>query len=128
MDDQGDLSRRERQIMNVIYSLGEATAIQVVENLTDPPSRTAVRTMLGILVEKKLLTYSKRGREYIYSPTRSAKKAGRSAFKHLVDTFFGGSVEEALASHLADPKNKLDSDDLKRLEKIVRAARRENKS
>ena len=125
MDQSSKLSRRERQIMNVIYARKEATAAEVVAGVADPPSRTAIRTLLGILVEKGLLKYTKRGREYVYFSTDSPKKVGRSAFKNLLDTFFCGSVEDALTSHLSDPQSHIDDEELKRLEKIIRDARKE---
>ena len=127
MNYESKLSRRERQIVNAIYATGEATASEVLERIDDPPSRTAVRTLLSILVEKEVLTYTKRGREYVYKPRQQKDKAGRSALRNLLETFFGGSVEEALASHLADPKIKLDKDKLKRLEEVIRNAKRGGK-
>ena len=123
MDPDAKLSRRERQIMNAIYAAEEATAAEVVKQIPDPPSRTAVRTMLGILVEKKLLTYTKRGREYVYKPKHKRDQAGRHALRNLLHTFFGGSVEQALASHLADPKIDLNAKELKRLENLIRDAK-----
>jgi BlaI family transcriptional regulator, penicillinase repressor len=122
---ENELSRRERQIMQAIYSVGEATAAQVVDLIADPPSRTAIRTMLTILVEKKQLKYYKRGREFVYQPCRPIEKAGKSAFKDLLQTFFGGSLENALASHLAEKNTPLDEDQLRRIEKMIRDKRKE---
>ena len=124
MTNDSELSRRERQIMNAIYAAGEATAAEVVDAIQDPPSKTAVRTMLGILVEKKMLKYSKRGREYVYRPSGSIKKAGKSAMKGLIETFFGGSLENAIATHLADNRSKLDEEELKRIEELIKDARK----
>ena len=102
-----DLSRRERQIMDVLYSRGEASADDVVAGLSDPPTRTAVRTFLRILEDKGLVRHEKRGRAFVYRPTRPAGAVGKSAFRKVLETFFGGSVEKALAAHLADPGAKV---------------------
>ncbi len=118
-------SRRERQIMDVIYSLRDATATQVLERLSDPPSRTAVRTLLRILEDKGFLKHKKKGREFIYQPTQPRARAGRSALHRVLGTFFDGSLEKALSAHLSDPKAKMDPDELKRLAALVRKARKE---
>jgi BlaI family transcriptional regulator, penicillinase repressor len=124
LDPHVDLSRRERQIMNVIYSSSQATATQAHELLTDAPTRTAVRTTLGILVRKGWLKYSKEGREFVYSATRSGNSEARKALQSLLSTFFGGSIEEAFASHLANPKTKVSEEELAGLEDLIRKARR----
>jgi predicted transcriptional regulator len=118
-----DLTRRERQIMNVIYARGEASATEVWEMLPDRPSRTAVRTLLGILEEKGRLRHTKRGRQFIYRPTRARTRAGRSALQGVLETFFDGSLEKAVAAHLADPGAKLLPDELERLARLIRDAR-----
>ena len=119
-----DLSRRERQIMDVIYAKGEATADDVVAGLDDPPSRTAVRTFLGILKEKGLLKHEKRGRAFVYKPTRAPGQVGKSAFRRVVETFFGGSLEKALAAHLTDPAAKLSDDEITRLRALIEKAKK----
>ena len=124
VDEQSQLSRRERQIMNVIYARGEASASEVWEALPDRPSRTAVRTLLRILEEKGRLGHRKRGREFIYRPTRPRTRAGRSALLGVLETFFDGSLEKAVAAHLADPGVKLSPEELERLARLVRDARR----
>ena len=118
------LSRRERQIMDIVYALGEASATHVLGGLPDPPSRTAVRTMLRILEEKGQLDHRKQGREFIYQPTRPRASAGRSALKRVLHTFFDGSLEKAVAVHLSDPKSGLTAEDLKRLADVIRQARK----
>ena len=123
MDEQSQLSRRERQIMNVIYARGEASAAEVWEALPDRPSRTAVRTLLRILEEKGRLRHRKRGRQFIYRPTRPRTRAGRSALQGVLETFFDGSLEKAVAAHLADPGVKLAPEELERLARLVRDAR-----
>jgi len=118
------LSRRERQIMDVVYALGEATASDVVANMPDSPHRTTIRTMLRILEEKGHLTHKKRSREFVYQPTRARTRAGQSALRRVVHTFFEGSLEKAVAVHLSDPKSNLSEDELKRLADLIRQARR----
>ena len=117
------LSRRERQIMNIIYALGEASATQVLGGMPDPPSRTAVRTLLGILEGKGQLKHRKRGREFVYQPTRRRASVGRSALRQVLQTFFDGSLEKAVAMHLSDPSSGLTLDELKRLADLIRQAR-----
>ncbi len=127
MDDQNalnSLSRRERQIMTICFSLREASATDVWQRLPDPPSRTAVRTLLRILEEKGHLTHTKRGREFIYKPTHPRLNAGQSALRTVLQTFFNGSLEEAVAAHLSDPGGTADEDELKRLAGLIREARK----
>ena len=109
--------------MQVVFANGEATAKQIVEQIPAPPSRTAVRTILTILVEKKLLKYKRRGREFVYSPTGSREKARRGALDNLLNTFFSGSLEHLIASHFSNPKSKHDSESLQRIENLIREAR-----
>jgi predicted transcriptional regulator len=118
------LSRRERQILDTIYACGEASATQVVERLPDPPTRTAVRTMLRILEAKGHLKHRKRGREFIYQPTRARHRAGQSALRGVLATFFEGSLEKAVAAHLADRKAELSDDELQRLSGMIANARK----
>lgn len=127
MDPTQDLSRRERQIMQVIFANGTATAKQIVDAIPDSPSRTAIRTILTILVEKGLLKFKRRGREYVYSPTRSKTKASRGALQNLLKTFYEGSLENLVASHFADPKSKLTNKELDRLEQMIKKAKTENR-
>jgi predicted transcriptional regulator len=124
---ESGLSRRERQIMDVIYAQGAATAVEVVRSLPDPPSKTAVRTFLRILEEKGHLKHATRGREYVYQPTRPKARAGRWAFRRVLNTFFNGSLEKAVAAHLADSPGSLGTDELKRLSKLIHQARNKGK-
>src|SRR3954453_20086569 len=89
--DMTHLSRRERQIMEIVYSKGEETATDVLQTLPDPPGRTAIRTFLRILETKGELKHEKRSREFVYSPTRQRARAGKSAFLRVLETFFDGS-------------------------------------
>jgi predicted transcriptional regulator len=123
----GGLSRRERQIMDVIYGRGGATAVEVANSLPDPPSKTAVRTLMRILEEKGHLKHVQRGREFVYQPTQPRLRAGRSAFQRVIQTFFDGSLEKAIAAHLADSAAGLSSDELKRLADLIHQARNKGK-
>ena len=121
MPDKDTLSRRERQIMDAIYTRGEATAAEVLEALPDAPSYSAIRALLRILVDKGLLTHRQEGARYIYQPTEPVEQASRSALDQIVQTFFEGSVSNAVAA-LVDTK--LPPEELDRLEEILRQARR----
>ncbi len=127
MDEHAQLSRRERQIMDIVYARGEASATQVLEDMHDPPTRTAVRTMLRILEGKGHLEHRKEGREHVYRPTKPRESAGRSALRRVLDTFYEGSLEEAVAAHLTDPKSRPKPDELKRLSTLIRETRQEER-
>ena len=92
MSDHSKLTRRERQIMDVLFTRGEATVNQIAEALPDPPTPMAVRRMMHILEEKGHLRRREQGREVVYAPKQSKDKAGRSAFEKVLETFFGGSL------------------------------------
>ncbi len=124
MSDLPHLSRRERQIMDVVYARGEATATDVQQDLPDAPTRTAVRTLLRILEDKRHLKHLKRGREFVYVPTREREQAGQSAFQRVLHTFFDGSLEKAVAAHLADPDAEIPPEELRRLSALIREAKR----
>jgi BlaI family penicillinase repressor len=125
---QSDLSRRERQIMDAVWQRREATATDVVQMIDDPPSRTSVRTLMRILEEKGHLTHRVDGREFVYRPTRARQRVGQRALQRVVRTFFGGSLRDALAAHLADPAAELSDEELKRLDQLIRDARRGRQS
>ena len=119
---QTPLSRRERQIMDVLFKNGKSTAAEVRAGMPDPPSYSAVRAMLRTLEEKGHIRHQADGPRYVYSPTIAKEKAKRSALRHLVETFFGGSVELAVAALLDGGARKLSPDELARLEALVRNA------
>lgn len=121
------LSRRERQIMDVIYRLGKATAADVHREIPHAPSRTAVRTLLNILEAKGHLTHTLDGITFVYAPSRPREQAARSAFRGLLETFFEGSLEKAVATHLADDAAKLTPEELDRLSELIRKARKKGK-
>jgi len=119
MASEHSLSRRERQIMDCLFQAGDATAAQVLERMPDPPSYTAVRTMLRILEEKGFVEHRADGRRYVYRPRRSTDVEGRSALARVLRVFFGGSIDQALAAHFSDPGIRLDSAELKRLRALI---------
>lgn len=127
MDEQSELSRRERQIMSIIYAQGEASAIEVWQALPDRPSRTAVRTLLRILEEKGRLRHRKQGRQFVYRPIRPRGRAGRTALQGVLTTFFDGSLEKAVAAHLSDPTARPSPEELERLARLIREARNKEK-
>jgi predicted transcriptional regulator len=118
------LSRRERQIMEIIYSRGEASATEVLASMQNPPTRTTIRTILRILETKGHLVHAKKSREFIYRPTQSRVHAGESALRQVMRTFFDGSLAKAVAVHFADPKTDLPADELKRLANLINQARK----
>lgn len=121
------LSRREREIVDILYAHEEATAIEVRLAMTGSPSDATVRTLLRILGEKGLVRHRREGRHFCYRPVQPKKVAANQAFRHLLDVFFGGSVEEALASHLSDPKADLDEEHLGRLRQMISDAEKREK-
>ena len=121
------LSRRERQIMDAVFALSEATVNQVVEAISDPPTPMAVRRMMHILEEKGHLKRREKGREVIYSPREARTKAGRNALQNVLEKFFGGSLEEALAAHLHSRKDKIGDDERQRMIELIEQARSEGR-
>ena len=127
MPEPSDLSRRERQIMDAVFALGEATVNQVVESIPSPPTPMAVRRMMHILEEKGHLRRKENGREVIYVPRQTKGKAGRLAFDQVLETFFGGSLEEALAAHLHSRKDQVSDEERQRLIALIEQAKKEGR-
>jgi BlaI family transcriptional regulator, penicillinase repressor len=121
------LSRRERQIMDIVYRRGQATAAEVLAELPDPPGKTAVRTLLRILEDKGHLKHRQEGLAYVYLPSRPRAQAGRSALRRVLQTFFDGSLEKAVAAHLIDSGEALSPEELQRLADLIRQARKKGK-
>ncbi|MBV9879209.1 MAG: BlaI/MecI/CopY family transcriptional regulator [Gemmatirosa sp.] len=119
------LSRRERQIMDLLYQLGEATAAEVQERLPDPPSYSAVRAMLRILEEKGHVRHHEDGPRYVFAPVVARDTARRSAVHHLLRTFFDGSVEQAMSALLDASDRKLSGDEVDRLAALIEQRKRE---
>lgn len=123
----GELSRRERQIMDIVYRLGRATAAEVRENLPDPPSYSAVRAMLRVLEEKGHLVHEQEGPRYVFRPTVSVEAARKSAIQRLLRTFFDDSLEEAVATLLDVQSSNLSKQELDRLVRLIDQAREEGR-
>jgi len=125
--DPAQLSRRERQIMEVVYALGRATAAEIRERLPQPPSYSAVRAMLRILEDKGHLRHEQDGPRYVFLPLVPREQARRTALERVVDTFFGGSPEGAMAALLDLEGDQLDEDALARLSEMIEQARRDGR-
>ena len=117
------LSRRERQVLDVLHRLGRASAADVRAALPDPPSDSAVRTHLRILEEKGHVRHEQEGPRYVYRPVVAREAAGRSALRHLVQTFFDDAPDRAVAALLDDAAADLSDADLDRLDAMIRQAR-----
>jgi len=121
------LSRRERQIMDIIYKKGEATAQEVTEAMMDAPSHSAVRALLRILEDKGVLKHREDGKRFVFLPVEPHVKASRSALKQVVQTFFEGSLANAVAA-LVDGREKISDEELQRLESIIKQAQNRDAS
>lgn len=127
MKEQKNLSRRERQIMDVIYELEDATAAQVLERLPNPPGYSAVRALLRVLEEKGHLSHKIDGPRYVFIPTLPREEASQTALRHLLDTFFDGSTEKVVAALLDISEETLSDEDYQRLSQIIANARKEGR-
>jgi predicted transcriptional regulator len=124
---QNQLSRRERQIMDVLYRLGEAGAAEVVDHLPDRPAYNSVRVTLGILERKGVVRHRREANRYVYTPTVPAEAMRESALRHLVRTFFRGSSSKAVLALLDSPSTRLSQEELSELAAWVEAAKREQR-
>jgi BlaI family transcriptional regulator, penicillinase repressor len=119
-----DLGRRERQIMDVLFRRGRATAAEVLEDLPDPPSYSAVRGMLRLLEDKGYVAHDWDGPRHVFRPTADTRQVQRSAAKHLLQTFFNNSMESAVAAMLGVADRPLTSQELDRLSKLIEQTRK----
>jgi predicted transcriptional regulator len=119
------LSRRERQIMYILYRRGRATAAEVMEELPGDPSYSTVRTQLRILENKGHVKHEEDGLRYVYSAAVPRHSARRSALRHLVDTFFDGSTEKVVTALLGGEAARLSESELERIEALIRKARKD---
>lgn len=117
--EDGQISRRERQVMDILFRVGKATAEEVMNELPDPPGYSAVRALLVTLEGKGLVKHGKDSRRYVYQPTVPEKKAKRSALKQLIATFFEGSPEKLVASLLDPQDQKLSPEEIERIRKLI---------
>jgi BlaI family transcriptional regulator, penicillinase repressor len=122
-----DLTRRERQIMDVIYARGRASAQEVQDGIPDAPSYSAVRALLRLLEDKGHLRHVEDGPRYVYMPTTPHTTAARSALDRVVSTFFAGSVEETVATLLDARSRGMSDDELDRLARLIDEARKEGR-
>lgn len=122
-----NLSRRERQIMDIIHERGQATAAEVMELLPEAPSYSAVRALLRLMEEKGYLRHETDGVKYVFLPTLAREKARKSALKQMLQTFFDNSTEQAVAALLDLSKSKLSQDELNRLSVLIEEARKEGR-
>jgi predicted transcriptional regulator len=123
----GGLSRRERQILEILYRSGKASAADVRERMEDAPSYSAVRAMLRVLEEKGHVKHQAEGLKYVYVPTVAREKAKRSAVQHLLNTFFNGSPEQIVAALLDGSARRLTREELDRMSDMIEQAKREGK-
>ena len=121
------LSRRERQIMDIVYREGRVSAADVLRHLPDPPSYSAVRAMLRVLEQKGHLRHEMEGNKYVYLPTLSRAKARRSALENVLQTFFDGAADKAVAAMLDLSRDQLTEEDLDRLAQLIERAREEGR-
>ena len=121
------LSRRERQIMDIVYRRGHATAAEVMEGLPDPPSYSAVRALLRVLEEKEHVRHKQEGPRYVFYPTVPRDRARQSALKQVVGTFFDNSAEQTVAALLDMSGSKMSGDELDRLADLIEQARKEGR-
>jgi BlaI family transcriptional regulator, penicillinase repressor len=119
------LSRRERQIVDILYRRGRATAADVMADLPGDPSYSTVRTQLRVLEEKGHVRHEEEGPRYVYTPAVARGTVRRSALKHLVETFFDGSAEQAVAALLGSDGARLSGEELERIEQLIKKARKE---
>ena len=124
---QQKLSRREREIMDILYRRGQATAAEIHATLPDPPSYSAVRALLRVLEEKGHVRHREKNLRYVYLPVVPRDKARRSAVAHLLDTFFDGSAEDAVATLLDVSAQNLSDADFERLSELIEKARKEGR-
>jgi BlaI family penicillinase repressor len=117
------LTRRERQVMDILFRRGEATVSEVMAELPDPPTYSAVRSILRILGEKGLVTFKEDGPRYVYLPVVSTERAQEDALKHVVHTFFEGSTEQAVTALLRISDASLSETEIERIRERIRAAR-----
>ena len=121
------LSRRERQIMDIIYRQGRATAAEVLDGMADPPSYSAVRALLRVLVEKGHIRYAKAGTRYVYSPKKPRRHAARNALNHVLQTFYEGSTYKAAAALLDGSDHDMSPEELERLSRMIEQAKEEGR-
>jgi BlaI family transcriptional regulator, penicillinase repressor len=127
MQDLPPLSKREAQVMDILYARGAATATDVMADMPDRPSRAAVRTFLRILEDKGHIAHRREGRHFVFKPTRARRQVGQSSLRRVLNVFFGGSLEQALAAYLAEQNGAFKPEELAKMAALIRKARKENR-
>ena len=121
------LSRRQRQIMDILYRRGRASVGEVMEDLSGQPTYSTVRAQLRVLEEKGHLRHEERGLRYVYLPTVPRRAMGQSALRHLIDTFFEGSSGKVMAALIGDERTRISEDELDRLAAVIEKARKDGR-
>lgn len=122
---ESQLTKRERQIMDILYRLTEASAGDIHSHLPDPPTYSTVRKLLSILEEKELVRHIERDRRYVYQPSKPKREARRSALKHMVETFFENSTEGVVAALIDMAATRMSTEEFQRLADLIEQKRRE---
>lgn len=125
--DPSQLGRREREILDIVFRLEEATVNDVIEQMAEPPAYDSVRTMLRLLERKRFVKHRKDGTRYVYRPTQSKSSASKSALSHLMATFFENSVADTMAAALDLQSDDLNDDEIEKLQTLIDQARREGR-
>ena len=119
-------SRRERQILDILFKSNEASAAQIRDAMEDPPTDATVRTILRILVDKGAVAYRKEGKKFVYRPRKRKTNAGKSALQRVLNVFYDGSIQDAVVAHLTDPSTQLDDETIKGLRVLIEQAENRN--
>ena len=117
------LSRRERELLEIIYRLRNSTVTEIMRQMEEPPTRAAVRFLLRVMEEKGHISHTKRGREFVYEATQPRQSVGKSALHNVLHTFFDGSLKKGLGAYLADPKVQYDGSELAQLAEMIEEAK-----
>ena len=117
------LSRRERELLEIIYRLRNSTVTEIMRQMEEPPTRSAVRFLLRVMEEKGHICHTKRGREFVYEATQARQSVGKSALHNVLHTFFDGSLQKGLGAYLADPKVQYDGSELAQLAEMIEEAK-----
>ena len=114
-----EFSKREREILDILFEADEATALQIRRGMSDPPTDATVRTILRILEQKGAVTHRRDGKRFVYRPRKRKSTAGKSAMRRVLDVFYGGSLKSALAAYLTDPRTRLDQETIASLREMI---------
>lgn len=125
MTDMSELSRRERQILEILFEQEEATVLEIQDRLPNAPTDMAIRRLLAILEDKGHVRRRKQGRGHVYRPRVTKQRAAKNALRGVLDTFFGGDVDQALAMHLADRKADISEEQFDQMLRLIHEARQE---